>query len=61
MTVPSSGLRGLLQTLPVRLLVLIRSVDSGLAALIVATVPVWTVLINAAVTRSRYGTGTATR
>ncbi|MGP4021111.1 EamA family transporter [Saccharopolyspora sp. 5N708] len=29
------------------------SVDSGLAALIVATVPVWMVLINAAVTRTR--------
>ncbi|MDA3626463.1 EamA family transporter [Saccharopolyspora sp. WRP15-2] len=29
------------------------SVDSGLAALVVATVPVWMVLINAAVTRTR--------
>ncbi|MEV0261011.1 EamA family transporter [Streptomyces sp. NPDC050617] len=29
------------------------SIDSGLAALIVATVPVWMVLINAAVTRTR--------
>jgi drug/metabolite transporter (DMT)-like permease len=29
------------------------SVDSGLAALIVATVPVWMVLVNAAVTRTR--------
>lgn len=29
------------------------SVDSGLAALIVATVPVWMILINAAVTRTR--------
>ncbi|MCN9244076.1 EamA family transporter [Streptomyces sp. RY43-2] len=29
------------------------SVDSGLAALIVATVPIWMILINAAVTRTR--------
>jgi drug/metabolite transporter (DMT)-like permease len=29
------------------------SIDSGLAALIVATVPVWMILINAAVTRTR--------
>jgi drug/metabolite transporter (DMT)-like permease len=32
------------------------SIDSGLAALIVATVPVWMVLINAAVTRTRITT-----
>ncbi|MGH8877071.1 MAG: EamA family transporter, partial [Stackebrandtia sp.] len=29
------------------------TIDSGLAALIVATVPVWMILINAAVTRTR--------